>query len=192
MEKGLDSMDGDRESLNVLINCSAMPGKGMRSWHEWWMEMSLVVITSNQNRNEKVSSGSIQDHHHKKNSKTIHTSAGKVMLTFVFEQDGPLLIDFLQRGTTVNVQLYSQTLTTLRQAIKSKRPGKLTRVVLLLHDNARPHTANTITALLQKYKWEVVNLPPYSPDLSPCDYAIFGPLKKAVRGKRFTSDNDVK
>ena len=34
--------------------------------------------------------------------------------------------------------------------------------------------------------------PPYSPDPSPCDYAIFGPLKKALRGKRFTSNNDVK
>ena len=33
--------------------------------------------------------------------------------------------------------------------------------------------------------------PPYSPDLSPCDYAIFGPLKKALRGKRFTSDDDL-
>ena len=69
------------------------------------------------------------------------------MLTLVFEQDGPLLTDFLQRGTTVNVQRYSQTLTTLRQAIKSKRPGKLT----LLHVNASPHTASTITALLQKF-----------------------------------------
>ena len=55
-----------------------------------------------------------------KKSKAIHTSAGKVMLTFFFNQDGPLLIDFLQRGTTVNAQRCSQTLTTLRQGIKSK------------------------------------------------------------------------
>ena len=34
--------------------------------------------------------------------------------------------------------------------------------------------------------------PLYSPDFSLCDYAIFGPLKKALRGKRFTSDDDVK
>ena len=78
-----------------------------------------------------------------------------------------------------------------RQAIKSKRPGKLTRGVILIHDNARPHTTNTITALLQKFNWEVLGHPPYSPHLSPCDYAIFVPLKKAMRGKLFTSD-DVK
>ena len=110
----------------------------------------------------------------KKKSKAIHTSAGKVMLTSFFDKDGPILIDFLQHGTTVNVQCYSQTLTT----IKSKWSGKLTRGVILLHDNARPHTANTITALLQKFKWEVLGHPPYSPDLSPCDYIIFYPLKR--------------
>ena len=127
-----------------------------------------------------------------KNPKVIHTSAGKVILTFFFDQDGPLLIDFQQRGTTVNAQGYSQTLTTLRQAFKSKRPGKLTRLVFLLHDNARPHTANTITALLQKFKWEVLGNPPYSPDFYPCDYAIFGLINKAVRSKQFTLDDEVK
>ena len=91
-----------------------------------------------------------------KKSKAIHKSAGKVMLTFFVDQDGPLLIDFLQHKTTGNAQLYLQTLTTLCQAIKSKQPGKLTHGVILLHDNARPHTANTIMALLQKFKWEVI------------------------------------
>ena len=39
-----------------------------------------------------------------KKSKVIHSSAWKVMLTFFFYQDGPLLIDFLQRGITVSDQ----------------------------------------------------------------------------------------
>ena len=63
---------------------------------------------------------------------------------------------------------------------------------ILLHDNARLHMANTIMALLQKFKWEVLVHPPYIPDCSPCDYAIFGPITKALRGIRFTSDDNVK
>ena len=74
---------------------------------------------------------------------------------------------------------------------KSKRPGNLTHGVILLYDNAKPYTANTVEALLQKFKWEVLSHPQYSPDRSPTDYAIFGPLKKALRGKRFISDDDV-
>ena len=34
--------------------------------------------------------------------------------------------------------------------------------------------------------------PPYSPDLSPCDYHLFGPLKQALGGKRFDDDTGVK
>ena len=63
------------------------------------------------------------------------------------------------------------------------KSGSDTRGVILFHDNARPHTTNTIIALLQKFKWEVLGHPPYSPDLSPCNYVIFGPLKKVLWGK---------
>jgi hypothetical protein len=34
--------------------------------------------------------------------------------------------------------------------------------------------------------------PPYSPDLAPSDYHLFGPPKEALRGCRFTSDQEVK
>ena len=60
-ERGLDCMEGDREPPTPLIICSAMPGKGMSFWHEWWLEMSIGVITSNQNRNDKVSIGRIPE-----------------------------------------------------------------------------------------------------------------------------------
>jgi transposase len=36
---------------------------------------------------------------------------------------------------------------------------------LLLHDSARPHTANETNETLQNFKWEVLEHPPYSPDL---------------------------
>ena len=37
-----------------------------------------------------------------------------------------------------------------------------------------------------------VTHPPYSPDLAPSDYHLFGPLKEGVRGQHFTSDQEVK
>jgi histone-lysine N-methyltransferase SETMAR len=34
--------------------------------------------------------------------------------------------------------------------------------------------------------------PAYSPDLAPSDLHLFGPLKQALRGRRFSYDYDVK
>ena len=33
--------------------------------------------------------------------------------------------------------------------------------------------------------------PPYSPDLAPSDYHLFGPMKKMLGGQKFASDTDV-
>ena len=34
--------------------------------------------------------------------------------------------------------------------------------------------------------------PPYSPDLAPSDYHLFGPLKNDLRGTNFSEDEAVK
>ena len=39
----------------------------------------------------------------------------------------------------------------------------------LLHDNATPHKAICVRDLLQCWRWEVLDYPPYSADLLPCD-----------------------
>ncbi|PNF26278.1 hypothetical protein B7P43_G02687, partial [Cryptotermes secundus] len=126
-----------------------------------------------------------------KKSKAVCTSSGKVMMTFFFDCKGPLLVKFLDRGATISPQCYEDTLQKLRCAIKSKRPGMLPNGINLLHDNARPHTANSVRNTVQRFGWEVLQHPPYSPDLSPCDFHIFGDLKRDILGHWFASDEDV-
>ena len=78
------------------------------------------------------------------------------------------------------------------KSIESKWPGLLTEGVILLHDNARPHVSRVTQSVLAKFKWEQFEHPPYSPDMSPCDFHLFGPLKKHLKGKRFHSDDELK
>ena len=40
--------------------------------------------------------------------------------------------------------------------------------------------------------WTVLPHPPYSPDLAPYDFHLFGPLKYALRGRRFADIDDLK
>lgn len=115
------------------------------------------------------------------------------MLTVFWDSQGPLLEHYQERGTTINSVRYSEMLTAkLKPAIRSKRRGLLSKGVVLLHDNARPHTAAHTAETLQKLNFEVLDHPPYSPDLAPSDFHLFGPLKEAIRGRRFSSDEPLK
>jgi transposase len=44
---------------------------------------------------------------------------------------------------------------------------------------------------IQKLKWNVLPHPPYSPDLAPSDYHLFGPLKEYLGRKRFCNNEEV-
>ena len=126
-----------------------------------------------------------------KKSKAVHKSTDKVMITFFFDCRGPLLVIFLEHGATINAKHYVDTLLKLWCAINSKRPGMLSDRIMLLHDNIHPHTVNLVRDKLQRFGWETLQHPPYSPDLSPCDFRIFGDLKKDICGHRFHSDEEV-
>jgi histone-lysine N-methyltransferase SETMAR len=51
--------------------------------------------------------------------------------------------------------------------------------------------ANHTRELLRRYNWEVLDHPPYGPDLAPSDFYLFGPLKKHLGGRRFATDGEV-
>lgn len=119
-------------------------------------------------------------------------STRKVMATVFWDRHGVLLVEFMQQGTTINAAAYCATLTKLRRAIQNKRRGLLTSGVLLLHDNARPHSAIHTQNLIRSFGWEQIDHPPYSPDLAPSDFHLFRYLKEFLSGKRFATDDEVK
>ena len=115
------------------------------------------------------------------------------MLTVFWDSQDPVLEHYQERGTTINSPQYSGMHTDrLKPAIRSKRRGLLLKSVVLLHDNARPHTAAHTAETLRKLKFKVMAHPPYSPDLALSDYHLFGPLKEALRARRFTLDQELK
>jgi hypothetical protein len=58
------------------------------------------------------------------------------------------------------------------QEIQGRR-GMLTKSVVILHDNARPHTAARTNALIKIFNWKIFDHPSYSPDLAPNDYHLY-------------------
>ncbi|GFT06315.1 uncharacterized protein TNCV_1145181 [Trichonephila clavipes] len=86
-------------------------------------------------------------------------SLRKVMDTAFWDRKGILLIDFLPREETVNVDHYCETLRKLRCAIQNKRRGILNASVVPLRDNARPHKASRTAAVLTEFGWKLFDQP---------------------------------
>jgi histone-lysine N-methyltransferase SETMAR len=60
--------------------------------------------------------------------------------------------------------------------------------VLLHHDNARSHTVRATQERIPELQGELLERPPYRPDLPSSDFHLCGPLKKHLGGKRFADD----
>lgn len=119
-------------------------------------------------------------------------SSRKLMATVFWDAKGVLLVEFMERGTTINKDVYCETLKNLRRAIQNKRRGMLTSGIVFLHDNARPHSAQVTQVLLGQFQWDVFKHPPYSPDLAPSDYHLFMHMKKWLGSQRFDDDEELK
>ena len=100
------------------------------------------------------------------------------------------MTEFLEAGKIVNSARYAETLKNLRRRV-CQVWGSTSRI-LLLHDNARLHTARVTVDALEMLKFEYLSHLPYSPDLAPSDFHFFPHLKRDLKGTHFTSDDEVK
>jgi histone-lysine N-methyltransferase SETMAR len=56
---------------------------------------------------------------------------------------------------------------------------------------ASPHTSILTRETIAEFGWTDLPPPPYSPDLVPSDFHLFGLVKDGLCGKHFVSDNTV-
>ena len=114
----------------------------------------------------------------------------KTMICFWWDWEGMVHWELLERNATVNKELYIAQLHRVNEAIRLKRPNRQSQTILL-HDNARPHVAQVVKTALQELEWEVLQDPPYSPDLAPMDYHLFRFLLNHMRGIIFDNEEDL-
>ena len=67
----------------------------------------------------------------------------------------------------------------------------LAKRIVLLHDNARPHTATRTNALIKLFNWEIFDHPPYSSDLAPSNYHLFTKIKVWLATQRFHTNEEL-
>ena len=101
---------------------------------------------------------------------------------------GPVLQIPFPKGSSVTGKFYIESvLTQLLDFYEKCRPRTGVRGIKLLHDNAPAHKSAKIQEYLKESGLDVLDYPPYSPDLSPCDFWLFPRLKEMLAGHCFES-----
>jgi len=121
----------------------------------------------------------------------VQKSTGKVLASIFWDQNGILLTDYLPKGQIINAEYYSYLLLQLKDILKEKCCGKVTKGVLFLHDIALAQQALATQKKLAYLGFQYLDHPPYSLDLAPADYHLFPGLKKQLKGHLFSSDTEV-
>ena len=122
--------------------------------------------------------------------KKARTSKSKIkyMLICFIDSQGVVHKEFVPQRQTVNKQYYREVLNDSEKGFIVS--GQIADTWMLHHDHAPCHTAISVNKFLTKKGIPVVPQPPYSPDLSPCDFFLFPKLKFHLKGRHFrTVDN---
>ncbi|KAL4089073.1 hypothetical protein QTP88_024146 [Uroleucon formosanum] len=171
----LEQMENERDLLKKVITCD-----------ETWI-FQYDPETKRQSMHWKTSASP------KLKKARMSKSKLKAMLIVFFDIKGVIMTEWVPQGQTVNQHYYLQVLTTLRERVRRKRPELWENDSWFLHqDNAPAHSALSVKRFLAKNRTPVLQQPPYSPDLAPCDFWLFPKLKSALKGTHFESVEVVK
>ena len=112
------------------------------------------------------------------------------MMIIFWYKDGVLLIEYLPHGTTTNGPYYASIIEWLRSVIVEKGHRKVSRGVLLLHDNAPIDKCNIVQAAIRQAGFIQLNHLVYSPDIALTNSHPLSNLR-FVRSKNFSSGDEA-
>ncbi|CAD5214554.1 unnamed protein product [Bursaphelenchus okinawaensis] len=95
----------------------------------------------------------------------------------------------MKPGQSITADTYCAQIDKLRHNLPTmvRRRGPV-----ILQDNARPHAAKKTVAKFRELGYEVLEHPPYSPDLAPTDFHLFKHLSSFLNGRIYKTPDDAK
>ena len=115
-----------------------------------------------------------------------------MLYAIFFNSSEPVVQVPCPSGHTITGRFYKNSvLKKMKEFYNKTRPSKGGSGVSLLHDNASSHKCEVVKSFLASEKVNVLNHPPYSPDLSPCDFFLFPRLKKMLSENNYTSKSSL-
>jgi transposase len=112
----------------------------------------------------------------------------KLMLIVAFHKTQVIAFQFMDKGKTVDHQVYKDFLANhLQPEVRRQRIHR----PLILQDGASPHKHKEIKEFFNLHRWGVLRHPAYSPDLSPPDFDGIARIKKPHKGIRYATEAEL-
>ena len=161
-----------------------------------FVESSLVMrhefLSSTWKPSARAVNGSLRPHRGRKKSRQSKSKV-KVMLFTFCDVRGIVHSEFLPQGQTISQQVCKEILRLLLRSVREKRRElRQDKSWLLHHDNASAHNALSIRQFLAEKNITVLEKPPCSHDLAPCDFLLFPKLKGIINGTHFEGVEAIK
>ena len=112
----------------------------------------------------------------------------KCMMIVALLKKQVLTYEILPEGNTVNSIAY---LNFLERRVLPEVTRRHIGRPIILHDNATPHKHRIVREFLQEKRWEELEHPPYSPDMSPPDMDGIYRIKAPNKGKQFQTQTEL-
>jgi transposase len=110
------------------------------------------------------------------------------MVTIAWNPFGFPLIVALPKGCTFKAEYYRDNILTELTQLQPEDDGRK----LVVHtDNAKAHTAQKCRTFCEENGLRLAPHPPYSPDLAPSDFFLFGYVKERLKGIVFPSYEEL-
>ena len=120
-------------------------------------------------------------------------SSEKFMVTMFFNGNSLLCCDILPKGHKYNQRYFIDHIIPEIQLNTDEIEDEPDLENMMIHmDNCRVHKGKLVTKKLKDLKVKSVPHPPYSPDISPCDFWLFGRMKQYLADKEIKDEYDLK
>jgi histone-lysine N-methyltransferase SETMAR len=172
---------GSKKALRLPGLCPEPNFEGIALGDEFWFECSSYSNSMFADSRESVGPRIQRD-----------ISAPKTMIPIFSTSKRLLVLEALPKGTKFNQDYFIQCRFPRLYPEKRGISRKTRFPAFSVHmDNSMCHTGRKVSAKFVQRSIERVTHPPYSPDISPCDFWLFRILKHNMKDREFQSQQAI-
>jgi len=174
-------VEGAKELLSVLLKCQKENWRNIITGDSSWFSFSYGVdgawLDEGENPLEHECGG-------------IYTT--KIMVTIIWGVNGIYLIDFLPDDESFNTPYFIQNILIPIHSKKMSIWSESNRRKIWLHlDNSRVHNSTASMKKTAELGFKRAPQPPFSPDISPTDFFLWGDIKEKLKGSKFEDKDEL-